>query len=171
MLLKAVPSIFAIGLVNVGFLAVLVPPAIVVYLINVPVAVSIPEAAGLPWVALQPSVLPAVLNCQGPCANVKNGRINNKKVVLISGSVAEYFEFFTPYRITNYKVCNGCFNSLEHEFDGSNWLWCPKNKNFECTSSITFEMVKEKKEISLNTLLKINLFDENNEIKIRFVGE
>ena len=68
----------------------------------------------------------------------------NKNIVLISGSVAEHFEFYTPYRVTNQKVCNGCFTDIRHQFNPSNWLWCPENKNFECSKEISFEMVKQK---------------------------
>ena len=70
-------------------------------------------------------------------------------VVLISGFSKPFAEFETPYRIINEKVCNGCWNDTEEKFDASNWMWCPKNKNFECTSSITPEMVIEK----INNLL------------------
>lgn len=68
----------------------------------------------------------------------------DKPVILISGFTKEFNEFNTPYRVLNEKVCNGCFNDTSVTFDPSNWLWCPKNKNFECSKEITFEMVKEK---------------------------
>lgn len=67
----------------------------------------------------------------------------NKKVISISGSVADYYEFKTPYRIINKQVCHGCFNNPKYSFDSGNWLWCPENKNFECTKQISFEIVKE----------------------------
>jgi autotransporter strand-loop-strand O-heptosyltransferase len=73
----------------------------------------------------------------------------NKPVVLISGFSKPFAEFETPYRIINEKVCNGCWNNEKHTFDKNNWLWCPENKNFECTRSITPEMVMEK----INNLL------------------
>jgi autotransporter strand-loop-strand O-heptosyltransferase len=66
-----------------------------------------------------------------------------KPVVLISGISKENTEFFTPYRVTNTNVCHGCATEKGYEFDRDDWMFCPKNKNFECTSSITFEMVKE----------------------------
>jgi autotransporter strand-loop-strand O-heptosyltransferase len=68
----------------------------------------------------------------------------NKKVILISGFSKSFAEFNTPYRIINNNVCNGCWNDINFKFDPSNWNWCPKNKNFECSKEITFEMVKEK---------------------------
>jgi len=67
-----------------------------------------------------------------------------KPVVLISGISKENIEFFTPYRVTNTNVCHGCTTEKGYEFDRDDWMFCPKNKNFECTSSITFEMIKEK---------------------------
>lgn len=67
----------------------------------------------------------------------------NKKTIIISGSVSENFEFPTPYRVTNKNVCNGCFNNQKYTFDSGNWLWCPENKNFECSKNISFEIVKK----------------------------
>jgi autotransporter strand-loop-strand O-heptosyltransferase len=67
----------------------------------------------------------------------------NKKIVLISGSVSENFEFYTPYRVINKNVCNGCFDSLKYSFNPSDWKWCPANKDYECTKQITFDMIKE----------------------------
>lgn len=43
---------------------------------------------------------------------------------------------FDCIRIHNDKVCNGCFNDTSATFDKANWLWCPFNKNFECTKAI-----------------------------------
>jgi autotransporter strand-loop-strand O-heptosyltransferase len=73
----------------------------------------------------------------------------NKPVVLISGFSKPLAEFSTPYRIINENVCNGCWNDSSQTFDRSNWLWCPRNKDFECTKTITTEMVIEK----INSLL------------------
>ena len=67
-----------------------------------------------------------------------------KPVVLISGFSKEFAEFETPYRIINNNVCNGCWNDPKETFDKGNWLWCPRNKDFECTKSITAEMVINK---------------------------
>ena len=68
----------------------------------------------------------------------------NKPVVMISGFTKAFNEFNTPYRIINENVCNGCWNDKNEKFEPSNWLWCPRNKDFECSKQITFEMVKEK---------------------------
>lgn len=68
----------------------------------------------------------------------------NKPVVLISGFTDTYLEFDTPYRVHNKNVCNSCWNDQQIKFDKNNWLWCPRNKDFECTKQISFEMVKEK---------------------------
>jgi autotransporter strand-loop-strand O-heptosyltransferase len=63
-------------------------------------------------------------------------------VVLISNFTEFDHEFLTNcIRITNEKVCHGCWNKPEIKFDKGNWDWCPYNKNFECQTSITAEMV------------------------------
>lgn len=67
-----------------------------------------------------------------------------KPVVIISGFTDPKLEFNTPYRVHNKNVCNSCWNDENLSFDRSNWLWCPRNKNFECSREITFEMVREK---------------------------
>jgi autotransporter strand-loop-strand O-heptosyltransferase len=67
-----------------------------------------------------------------------------KPVVLISGFSDPISEFSTPYRVHNKNVCNSCWNDTDFKFDPSKWDWCPRNKDFECSSKITFEMVKEK---------------------------
>lgn len=78
----------------------------------------------------------------------------NKKVVMISGFTKSFNEFFTPYRVINENVCNGCWNSVKYKFNGGDWNWCPVYKNtdkqFECTKQITAEMVNEK----INNLIK-----------------
>jgi len=64
-----------------------------------------------------------------------------KPVVMISGFSDPKSEFFTPYRVINKDVCNSCWNEFVF---GQNWNWCPRNKNFECSKSISFKIVKEK---------------------------
>lgn len=66
-----------------------------------------------------------------------------KKIISINGSVSSNFEFYTPYRIQNLKVCNSCFDNINYKFDTGSWKWCPANKNFECSKKIEFEDVKE----------------------------
>jgi autotransporter strand-loop-strand O-heptosyltransferase len=73
----------------------------------------------------------------------------DKPVVLISGFSKPFAEFETPYRIINESVCNGCWNDPNLKFDKADWMWCPRGRNFECSSKITPEMVIEK----INTLL------------------
>jgi autotransporter strand-loop-strand O-heptosyltransferase len=76
-----------------------------------------------------------------------------KPVVLISGFSHPYTEFETPYRVQNHTVCTGCWN--DSLFDKGNWKWCPKTEKkeeFECTKSITPEMVIE----AINQLLVDN---------------
>jgi autotransporter strand-loop-strand O-heptosyltransferase len=65
-------------------------------------------------------------------------------VVLISGFSEEYTETQkNTYRVINKNVCTGCFNS--HRLDAGDWNWCPinkgGNKQFECTKTITSNMV------------------------------
>ena len=67
----------------------------------------------------------------------------NKPVILISGFSDPKSEFYTPYRVHNKNVCNSCWNDTSFKFDVGKWDWCPRNKDFECSSNITFEMVKE----------------------------
>jgi autotransporter strand-loop-strand O-heptosyltransferase len=73
----------------------------------------------------------------------------NKKVVLISGFSEPWCEFTTPYRVINKNVCYGCFNDQKIGLFDKSWEWCPRNKEFECTKEITFEMVKDKINIGL----------------------
>jgi autotransporter strand-loop-strand O-heptosyltransferase len=67
----------------------------------------------------------------------------NTPVVMISGFTKAYNEFNTPYRVINENVCNGCWNDKDIKFDRSNWLWCPRNKDFECSKQISTESVLE----------------------------
>ena len=64
-------------------------------------------------------------------------------IVMISGFTKKFNEFQTPYRVINENVCNGCWNDTNVQFDKGNWFWCPRGKNFECSTSITSEMVLE----------------------------
>ena len=75
-----------------------------------------------------------------------------KKIISINGSVGSNFEFYTPYRIINSNVCNSCFNNINYKFSFSDWKWCPTNKNFECSKTIKFEIVKEVIDDLINTL-------------------
>lgn len=68
----------------------------------------------------------------------------DKPVIMISGFSDPKSEFYTPYRVHNKNVCNSCWNDESIHFDKNNWLWCPRDKNFECSKQITFEMVKDK---------------------------
>jgi autotransporter strand-loop-strand O-heptosyltransferase len=69
-----------------------------------------------------------------------------KKVVMISNFTKPDHEFISNcIRITNPKVCNGCWNNPEFKFDRGDWNWCPLHKgterHFECHTSITSDMV------------------------------
>jgi autotransporter strand-loop-strand O-heptosyltransferase len=68
----------------------------------------------------------------------------NKPVVMICGFLKGEYHFYTPYYVQNNNVCHCCWNNAEHTFDASDWMWCPENKNFECSKQISFDMVKNK---------------------------
>jgi autotransporter strand-loop-strand O-heptosyltransferase len=76
----------------------------------------------------------------------------NVPTILISGFSEPYQEMKDVYRIINTDVCHGCF--ARHLFDRGDWNWCPDHKGtdrqFECTKSITFEMVRPKIQEILN---------------------
>ena len=66
------------------------------------------------------------------------------KTVLISGFSYDWAEMQDCIRISTPKgKCEGCFNRLR--LDAGDWNWCPDHKRterqFECTTSITSEMV------------------------------
>lgn len=75
-----------------------------------------------------------------------------KPVVMISGFSDPKSEFYTKYRVHNKNVCNSCWNDPNLPFDKGNWAWCPRNKDFECSTEITFDMVKEKIDDCINDL-------------------
>lgn len=62
-------------------------------------------------------------------------------VVMISGFSLPHSEFYTPYRVINFNVCNGCWTDSSEEFDHKNFGWCPRHegteREFECTRFIT----------------------------------
>ena len=66
------------------------------------------------------------------------------KTVLISGFSYDWAEMQDCVRIAPPKdKCGGCFNRMK--LDAGDWNWCPDHKGterqFECTKSITSEMV------------------------------
>jgi autotransporter strand-loop-strand O-heptosyltransferase len=78
-----------------------------------------------------------------------------KNVVMISNFTEDNHEFVSNcVRITNKKVCNGCWNNPELKFDRGDWNWCPLHKNterqFECHTSIKASDVIEKMSLLLN---------------------
>jgi len=70
--------------------------------------------------------------------------------IIISGNTKPFNEP-DVYRPFNNNVCNGCLNNTNFIFDKGKWNWCPENKNFECSKSITPEMVID----DINTILNI----------------
>jgi len=71
----------------------------------------------------------------------------NTPTVIISGFTEPYTEPESCYHVDAPPgKCRGCFNS--HQLDAGDWNWCPVHKGtdrqFECSKSITSEMVIEK---------------------------
>jgi len=71
----------------------------------------------------------------------------NTPTIVISGFTEPYTEPESCYHLDAPQgKCRGCFNS--HQLDAGDWNWCPIHKGtsrqFECSKSITFEMVIEK---------------------------
>ncbi|GBQ30426.1 glycosyltransferase [Gluconacetobacter sacchari DSM 12717] len=66
-------------------------------------------------------------------------------VVMISGFTHPTNEFYTPWRIINWHVCNSCWNDPRHQFDHNDFLWCPRHagtpRQFECSRFISAEHV------------------------------
>jgi len=62
--------------------------------------------------------------------------------IMIAGHSLPMFEIRNGIsRIVNTDVCHGCFNDPNEQFNRSDWVWCPRNKNFECTRSIGSDIV------------------------------
>ena len=65
-------------------------------------------------------------------------------VVMICGFSQDWFEFYTPYRVANRKVCNGCFNDFQVLYLATK---CPYHLNTprdsECQKKIPPQMVME----------------------------
>jgi autotransporter strand-loop-strand O-heptosyltransferase len=79
----------------------------------------------------------------------------NTKVVMISGVTIKENEFSQDcVRIYNDSVCHGCWNSPKHCDKFVTFLkdFCPENKRFECTRTISPTMVINK--ILENNLIK-----------------
>jgi autotransporter strand-loop-strand O-heptosyltransferase len=71
----------------------------------------------------------------------------NTPTIIISGFTEPYTEPESCYHLdASQGKCRGCFNS--HQLDAGDWNWCPVHKGtdrqFECSKSITSEMVIEK---------------------------
>ncbi len=68
-------------------------------------------------------------------------------VVMLSGFTMPNCEFPTPYRVTNYLYCHGCWNDSSCFFDRNVPVWCPKHagtpREIECTKAITPKMVED----------------------------
>jgi autotransporter strand-loop-strand O-heptosyltransferase len=63
----------------------------------------------------------------------------NQKIVMISNFTESDHEF-DCHRITKPDVCHGCWNDPNIKLD-PHWLFCPRNKDFECQRTIPASMV------------------------------
>lgn len=66
----------------------------------------------------------------------------NQKVIMISNFTEADHEF-ECYRVNKPDVCNSCWNDPNIRLD-PHWLWCPRNKDFECQRLISSSMVINK---------------------------
>ena len=72
--------------------------------------------------------------------------------IIISGTTAPFCEPQEGIeRVSNPNVCNSCFNDPSITFDPGDWDWCPRSKDFECSKSITPDMVIE----SIDSMIEI----------------
>ena len=66
----------------------------------------------------------------------------NCPVVMICGFSQDWFEFYTPYRVANRLVCNGCFNDVRVDFIKNR---CPYHqgteRELECQKKISPQQV------------------------------
>ena len=64
---------------------------------------------------------------------------------MISGFTNPTNEFYTPYRVINYHVCNGCWNDSRINYDLTDFYTCPRHKGtdraYECTRLLTSKQV------------------------------
>ena len=67
----------------------------------------------------------------------------NCPVVMICGFSQDWYEFYTPYRVANRFVCNGCLNDLHVNFIGK--TFCPYHRGtpreLECQKKISPRVV------------------------------
>ncbi len=70
----------------------------------------------------------------------------NVPVVMISGFTLDGSEFPTPYRVTNFNFCHGCWNDSSCFYDMHVPIWCPRHagtpREIECTKVISPDMVE-----------------------------
>jgi len=75
-------------------------------------------------------------------------------VVMIANFTERSHEFQTGVsRLTNNKVCNGCWNNKNFKFNKSDWSWCPiwkgYDRQFECQKGITAKNVIKEVDLKL----------------------
>ncbi len=76
--------------------------------------------------------------------------------VVISGFTLPYSEMTDCFRVINPAVCTGCYNDISFHFDRAHaGTFCPRGKNFECSTSITPDMVLAKVKAALDRMEKV----------------
>ena len=69
----------------------------------------------------------------------------NIPTVMVSGCTGDGLEFDYAKRVSPPKgVCQGCMNDQRYKLDRGNWRYCPANRDFICSRSITPDMVWER---------------------------
>lgn len=84
----------------------------------------------------------------------------NKHVYMIANFTNADHEFQSDCtRITNTKVCHGCWNNKNFKFDKSDWSWCPiwkgYDKQFECQKGI--EVIDVITKIAINNNNRVHI--------------
>jgi autotransporter strand-loop-strand O-heptosyltransferase len=101
-------------------------------------------------------------------------------VIMISGFSLPVNEFYTPYRIINYHVCNGCWTDSSEEFVHSDFAWCPRHQNtpreFECSRFISAGQVIQNidrlmKDYHLDPKARLAAIKHDNKKSATFVAE
>ena len=70
-------------------------------------------------------------------------------VISINGNCMPDMVFNTKHtQVINTDVCHGCFNDPKEVFNSNDVNYCPRKKNFECSTQISSEMV-------INEIMKI----------------
>ena len=87
--------------------------------------------------------------------------------IIISGFTDPQTEPYTPFRVISFYGCHGCWNMIDKQFDNKDYMWCPMNKQFECTKMISSKMVINK---IIECMMTVPSKGENNVSEVRTNG-